>query len=162
MTTTHTTHGTRAVDRQSPVRTITAIVAGTFLVVGVAGFIPGITQDLGDIEFAGHESGAELLGIFQVSVLHNLVHVAFGVAGLIALARPVIARLYLLIGGAVYLVLWLYGLLVDKASDANFVPLDQADNWLHLALGLGMIGLGLLIPRDRTERVDEGLGTNRA
>jgi Domain of unknown function (DUF4383) len=44
----------------------------------------------------------------------------------------------------VYLVLWVYGLVVDQASDANFVPLNTADNWLHLVLGVGMIALGVL------------------
>ena len=49
-----------------------------FLLVGILGFIPGITTGYDDLSFAGHHSEAELLGIFQVSVLHNLVHVAFG------------------------------------------------------------------------------------
>ena len=50
-----------------------------------------------------------------------------------------------------YLALLVYGLLVDHESDANFVPLDDADNWLHLVLGAGMIVLGLVLPprRDR-------------
>ncbi|GGQ27976.1 hypothetical protein GCM10010266_59080 [Streptomyces griseomycini] len=118
-----------------------------FLLVGVLGFIPGITTDYDTMEFAAHHSEAKLLGIFQVSVLHNIVHLAFGVAGL-ALARTAPqARLYLLAGGAVYLVLWLYGMVIDHDSDANFVPVNTADNWLHLVLGLGMIALGTLLTR---------------
>ncbi|MEU7941790.1 DUF4383 domain-containing protein [Microbispora bryophytorum] len=50
-------------------------------------------------------------------------------------------------GGAVYMVLWLYGLLVGHDSAANFVPVNNADNWLHLFLGLGMIALGFLLSR---------------
>src|SRR5690242_19811511 len=110
-----TTTRTSRVARDHPndlLRKVTAVVAGTFLVVGIAGFIPGITQHLGDIEFAGHESGAELLGVFQVSILHNLVHIAFGVVGLLCLRRPESSRAFLLIGGAIYLVLFLYGLAV--------------------------------------------------
>ena len=53
-----------------------------FLLVGVLGFVPGITTDYDSMTFADHESGAELLGIFQVSVLHNIVHLLFGVGGL--------------------------------------------------------------------------------
>jgi Domain of unknown function (DUF4383) len=41
-------------------------------------------------------------------------------------------------GGAIYLVLWLYGLIVGQDSGANFVPLNPADDWLHLILGLGI------------------------
>jgi len=54
----------------------------------VLGFIPGITSSYDQMGFAGHGSGAMLLGLFRVSVLHNLVHLAFGVVG-IALARTV-------------------------------------------------------------------------
>lgn len=45
-----------------------------------------------------------------------------------------------------YAVLWLYGLLIDHDTGANFVPLNDADNWLHLGLAVGMVALGLLIP----------------
>jgi hypothetical protein len=129
------------------VQTAALAVGATFLLVGVLGFIPGITTDYDQMTFAGHESGAKLLGIFEVSILHNLVHLLFGIAG-IAMARTISnARLYLIGGGAIYLVLWLYGLVIDHDSAANFVPVNSADNWLHLFLGLGMIALGLLTTR---------------
>jgi hypothetical protein len=122
-------------------------VAAVFALVGVLGFIPGITTNYGDMTFAGHESEALLLGVFQVSILHNLVHLLFGLAGF-AMARTASgARLYLIGGGAIYLVLWLYGLVVGDHSAANFVPVNTADDWLHLFLGLGMIALGLLTTR---------------
>jgi hypothetical protein len=128
-------------------------VAVVFLLVGVLGFIPGVTTNFGDMRFAGHDSGAELLGVFQVSILHNIVHLLFGVVGLV-LARTVAgARAYLIGGGAVYAVLWLYGLAVDHGSGANFVPFNTADDWLHFALAVGMVALGLLVPRlDRASR----------
>jgi predicted transporter len=122
-------------------------VGAVFLVVGIAGFIPGITTNYNTMSFAGHHSGALLLGIFQVSVLHNIVHLLFGAAG-IAMARdPGTARLYLVGGGAIYLLLWLYGLVINHNSAANFVPVNTADDWLHLLLGIGMIGLGVLATR---------------
>jgi hypothetical protein len=127
-------------------------VALAFLLVGIAGFIPGITTNFDDMEFAGQDSGAELLGIFQVSVLHNIVHLLFGVVGLLMARRADAATTYLIGGGVVYLVLTLYGALIDLASDANFVPVNNADNWLHLVLGLGMIGLGLLTRPRRSAR----------
>ena len=137
--------------RGSPVQAAAALVGAVFLLVGVLGFIPGITTSYDGLEAAGHESHAELLGIFQVSVLHNVVHLLFGVAGL-ALARTAGgARSFLIGGGVVYLVLWLYGLLVDKQSQANFVPLNTADDWLHFVLGVGMIALGVVLgKRSRT------------
>ena len=131
----------------SPVQAAAVLVGAVFLLVGVLGFIPGITTGYDSLEAAGHESHAELLGIFQVSVLHNIVHLLFGVAG-IALARTAAsARTFLVVGGAVYLVLWLYGLVVDQTSQANFVPVNTADDWLHFVLGVGMIALGVVLAK---------------
>ena len=48
---------------------------------------------------------------------------------------------------AIYLLLFLYGLVVDKDSQANFVPLNRADDWLHLVLGVGMIALGVVLAK---------------
>jgi hypothetical protein len=113
-----------------------------------------VTTNYGDMSFAGHESEAMLLGIFQVSILHNLVHLAFGVAGLAMARRFDQARLFLIGGGVIYLALWLYGMAIDHDSDANFVPVNTADDWLHFGLGVGMIGLGVLVPKmaDRQRR----------
>jgi hypothetical protein len=125
----------------------TLAVGAVFLLVGVLGFIPGITSNYESLGFAGHDSEALLLGIFQVSILHNIVHLLFGAAG-IALARDAgQSRNYLVVGGAIYLVLWLYGLLIGHDTPANFVPVNTADNWLHFVLGVGMIGLGVALSR---------------
>jgi hypothetical protein len=139
-----------AARNRHPVQLFALVVGATFLLVGILGFIPGITTHLyGGLDFAGHDSRAKLLGLFQVSVLHNIVHLLFGVAG-IALARTwETARAYLTIGGVIYLALWLYGLIVSKGSGANFVPLNTADDWLHFVLGIGMIALGFATTRER-------------
>lgn len=135
---------------RTAVQTAALVVGAAFLLVGVLGFVPGITSNVSELSFAGHHSGALLLGIFQVSVLHNIVHLLFGVAGL-ALARSRAAgKSYLVWGGAVYLVLWLYGLLIGHGTPANFVPVNRADNWLHFVLGAAMIGLGTVLGRSRT------------
>ncbi|MCT7657312.1 DUF4383 domain-containing protein [Mycobacterium deserti] len=134
----------------TPLQKAAAAVGAVFLLVGILGFIPGITTNYDTMTFASHHSNALLLGIFAVSILHNLVHLAFGVAGLLMARTFGGARAYLIGGGVIYLVLWLYGLLVDRHSPANFVPVNMADNWLHLALAVGMIGLGVLLSRNVT------------
>lgn len=132
-----------------------ALVVGiVFLLVGILGFIPGITSNYGQMLFAGENSEALLLGLFQVSVLHNIVHLLFGLVG-VALARTVPgSRNFLIWGGVIYLILWIYGLVVGSDSAANFVPLNNADNWLHLLLGIGMIALGWFLSRSVTHRAD--------
>ncbi|MFD1321756.1 DUF4383 domain-containing protein [Micromonospora sonneratiae] len=143
---------TRGGGRRAPVSVVAAVVGAVFLLIGILGFIPGITTDYGSMQFLGHHSNAKLFGVFQVSVLHNIVHLLFGVVGL-ALARTVAgARTFLVGGGVIYLVLWLYGLAVGQESRANFIPLNSADNWLHLFLGIGMIVLGLVTTRGRAPR----------
>ncbi|MFC6091043.1 DUF4383 domain-containing protein [Saccharothrix lopnurensis] len=137
---------------RTPVQLAATVVGAVFLVVGIAGFIPGLTTEYDTLQFAGHHSEAMLFGLFNVSILHNIVHLLFGVAGL-ALARTTRGAYLFLVGGAViYLVLWLYGLLIDHDSAANFVPLNNADNWLHLLLAVGMAGLGMALGRSSLPR----------
>jgi uncharacterized protein DUF4383 len=130
--------------RRTPRQLLAVIVGVVFLLVGVLGFIPGVTTNYDSLAGAGHHSGALLLGIFNVSILHNIVHLAFGAAGLAMARTPGGAKAFLVGGGAVYLVLWLYGLVIDHDSAANFIPVNTADNWLHFGLGVGMIALGLI------------------
>lgn len=124
--------------------TAALVVGAVFLVVGVLGFIPGITTNYDEMTFAGHHSDTQLIGVFAVSVLHNIVHLVFGILGVLAARSATTAGWYLLIGGLIYAALWIYGLAIDKNSDANFVPLNTADDWLHFALAVGMIALGAL------------------
>jgi Domain of unknown function (DUF4383) len=126
--------------RRTLAQTLALLFGVAFLAVGVLGFIPGITQDLRDIKFAGNDSPAELLGIFRVSILHNIVHLLFGIAG-IALSRTKASALsYLLYTGVIYVVLTVFGLFVDAGDDANFIPVNGADTVLHLVVAVGLLG----------------------
>jgi Domain of unknown function (DUF4383) len=124
---------------RSLAQTLALVFGLAFLGTGILGFIPGITTNLDDIEFAGNDSPSELLGLFQVSVLHNIVHLLFGIAG-IALSRTLDgARTYLLGSGVIYIVLLIFGIFVSSDSDANFIPVNTADDFLHLALAIGLL-----------------------
>lgn len=140
------TNTNRDVGHKTNLQKAALAVGVVFLLVGVLGFIPGITS--GTLALAGHESEALLLGIFQVSVLHNIVHLLFGVAGIVMARSHPQAKVFLLYGGVIYLILWIYGLLIGHDTPANFVPVNNADNWLHLVLGIAMIALALLLSRD--------------
>ena len=113
------------------------LVAAAFLAMAIAGFIPGLT------------TGAELFGVFKVSVVHNLLHLAFGLAGLLLARTFACARAYLVGGGLIYLGLWVYGLIAGADGAWNMLPLNNADNWLHLSIGVVMTLLGVTLAGSR-------------
>lgn len=59
---------------------------------------------------------------------------------------------YLLAGGVIYLALAVYGFVIDHESDANFVPVNRADDWLHVVLGVATLALGAMAAREARDR----------
>lgn len=135
--------------RRTTLQGTALVFGGLFLLLGILGFVPGVTSHYDEMTVAGHGSGALLLGLFNVSVLLNLLHLAFGVAGVLMARTVARARAYLLGGGLIYLVLWCYGFIIERNHDdsANVIPINAADNWLHLAMGAGMLVLGVPLAR---------------
>lgn len=117
------------------------LVAAAFLTVAIAGFTPGLTTRLDQLQWFGPDSRAQLFGVFGISMVHNLLHLVFGVAGLLLATSYGRARAYLVGGGLFFLVVWLCGLLGNR----DLLPLGDADNWLHLAIGVVMILLGVTL-----------------
>jgi len=116
-----------------------AVLAGAALVLlGILGLLPGVTAHYGDLELAGRGSGAKLFGLFQVSILLDLVHLALGLAGIVSARTGEGARLFLQVGGGACLLLWLLGV----AAAGYWIPLNTADNWLHFVLALVLLALG--------------------
>ena len=107
------------------------VAAAVLVAIGALGFVPDVTSSVGAISFAGHGSGATLLGLFRVSILLNLLHALAGAAGLVLARTERGARRFLTGGGTASLLLWLLG--VVKAG--GWIPVNGADNWLHLCLG---------------------------
>jgi hypothetical protein len=127
-----------------------AIVVGAVLsAIGVLGFVPGITTHYGQLAFVGHDSGARLFGLFTVSVVHNLAHLAFGITGLVLASTFDGARRFLLGAGIAYLALFAYGLAVDHDTSVDLTAVNDADDWLHLGLAAGLIALGIGLSRPR-------------
>jgi hypothetical protein len=123
---------------RNPAQSVALLGGVVLIALGVLGFIPGVTSNEGTIAFAGHGSGAKLIGDFQVSILLDLAYIVIGAAG-VGLARTIDgARRYLPGGGAFFLVLWALGV----ASAGTWIPVNAADDWLHLGLGVASIGLG--------------------
>jgi len=81
-----------------------------------------------------------LLGLFPVNLLHNLVHLAFGAAGIAASRSYGGSRAYHRAGAVIYLVLVVLAF-IDPTT-FGLVPIGGNDIWLHaiLAIGLGYFG----------------------
>jgi hypothetical protein len=119
----------------SPNRLLATVFGAVYLLVGAAGF--AVTGFSG---FAATE-GDSLLG-FEVNPLHNIVHLAIGIGLLAASRTAATAKAANTLVGAVYLLVGIVGLfLLD--SDANILALNSADNVLHLASAIVLLGVGL-------------------
>lgn len=122
------------------VRTQKAAIAlgAVFVSFGVLGFVPGITTRYDQLAFASLDSGARLFGLFAVSVVCNLVHLGFGLAGLVLGSTFARARRFLVGGGIAYLALFANGAVDHYAYDKAM----GIDDLLHLGLSVLMIALG--------------------
>ncbi|MDQ0822240.1 hypothetical protein QFZ79_004619 [Arthrobacter sp. V4I6] len=117
------------------------------IVVGILGFIPGITTQYSALRFFGPESQAMFLNLFQVSMLLNIVQLAIGATGVAMSRNAMGARNFLMGFGLLYIVLSIYGLIVGVGSAANFLSLNTMDNWALMVLGVVMVGAGWLMSR---------------
>jgi high-affinity Fe2+/Pb2+ permease len=82
----------------------------------------------------------KLLGLFPVNVLHNVVHLLFGVWGLLAARTYAGAQAYCKLGGVIYLVLAVCGLIIPTTF--GLIPIGGNDVWLHAVLGIVLAGVG--------------------
>jgi hypothetical protein len=118
-----------------PVRYFALAYGIVFLLVGIAGFIPGLVtspQPGPDVEV---ETGfGRLFDLFPVNWLHNLVHVAFGIWGLAAYRSFSGARIYAQSVAVIYAVLAVMGLIPVLQTTFGLIPLYGHDVWLHVVL----------------------------
>lgn len=128
------------------IRTFALIYGLVFLAVGIAGFIPGLLSPHDSVEHAlTIERGAgNLFGLFPVNVLHNLVHVAFGVWGLGASRGTSLAIVYARAVAVTFAVLMVMGLIPGFDTVFGLVPLHGNDVWLHALLAVGAAYFGFI------------------
>jgi hypothetical protein len=122
---------------------VSLIFGIAFLLVAILGFVQGGMSMEADPALA-----PKILGLFPVNLLHNLVHLAFGVWGLMAARTHDASRAYCRIAGGIYLVLAGLGYIVPNGF--GLVPLGGADPLLHLVLGVVLAGVGFTAPDTRT------------
>lgn len=123
-------------------KTASLIIGITFIAVGLLGFIPN------PIVGGSHNA------IFHADAVHNMVHIVSGALFLIiAFAAPARAGLFLKVFGVVYLLLGIIGLVTIGSNGMTdllgFLPVNGADNYLHIGLGIGIFLAGFL-PQNTT------------
>ena len=119
----------------SPNRLLATVFGAVYLLVGLAGFaVTGFSN------FAGTEG--DTLIVFDVNPLHNIVHLAIGVLLLAASRAVTSAKAANTTVGAVYLLVGIVGLFL-VGTDANIIALNGADNVLHFASAILLLGVGL-------------------
>lgn len=122
---------------KSPNRLLATVFGAVYLLVGLLGFTA--TSGVGFIS----THGGYLLGLFEVNILHNVAHLIIGavllLAGLssIPASRGVNSTI-----GAVYLLLGIVGLFIVNSS-LNILAINTADNVLHFASAIVLLGVGI-------------------
>ena len=117
------------------VKRVAMVFGIVFLLIGILGLLqPG-----------GRQMGADpaphiLLGLFPVNLLHNLVHLLFGIWGIAASRSFAGARSYAQIGGVIYIVLAVLGFIAPTTF--GLIPIGGNDIWLHAVLGIALAYFG--------------------
>lgn len=117
------------------VQRVAQIFGVVFILIALAGFYTG-----GMSMEADPATAPMMLGMFPVNLLHNVVHLLFGIWGLAASRSFTGARQYAQIAGVIYLVLAAIGFIAPDGF--GLVPLGGNDIWLHVALGVILAGVG--------------------
>lgn len=114
------------------------IVGIIFLLIGLAGFVPGLLAPImGSAPPLEVDSGyGYLLGLFPINVLHNIVHLLVGVLGVVSYRTYDTARLYARGLTIVYTVLAIMGLIPVLNTTFGLIPLFGHNIWLHALTAL--------------------------
>ena len=123
-------------DRYTPAQIYALAFGATLLLVGILGFAADSSFETGT-----NISGGELI-VFEVNGWHNLVHILSGLLGLALWRNPATARTFALGFGAVYAVVTLWGF-IDGNDVLGLIPVNAADNVLHLVIAAAGIAAGL-------------------
>ncbi len=137
-------------------RNVTLIYAVAFTAVGILGFVPTFLSPPpeGEILIVNGFHGL-LLGLFPVNLLHNIVHLLFGLWAFFAyFSGRLASRAYLKSVAVIYAVLTVMGLIPGLNTLFGLVPLHGNDIWLHAALAIvaGAVGFGVREPEADTTR----------
>lgn len=109
-----------------------------FLVIGILGFVPAFITPahFSDPTLMVNSFHGRLFGLFPVNTVHNLVHMAFGIWGLLAAREVLYSQVFCRANSAIYAALALLGLLPALNTVFGIVPLHSHDIWLHASIAV--------------------------
>ena len=115
------------------VRTFALLFGVMFLLFGIAGFIPGLMKmpHPGHPHLVVNQNYGQLFGLFAVNILHDIVHVLFGLWGLASFRSAAAAKVYARGVAIIYGTLMIAGFVPGLETMFGLVPLFQNDIWLH-------------------------------
>lgn len=128
---------------RTPAQVYSLVFGATLLLAGILGFFAD--SSFGNL---GSDVNGDELIVFEVNGWHNLVHIASGLLGLALMGSASGARAYALGFGVVYLLVTIWGI-VDGNDVLGLLPVNAADNILHVAIAATGIIAGLLSSPDR-------------
>ena len=109
-------------------RTVAAVFGVIYVLVGLVGFV----------------MASPLLGLFETSVVHNVVHIVLGAVLLYGAMSTSAAIMTTRIVGAILLVIGILGIFVAEPLGEGFLPIGGNDVWLHLASGVILLAVGFM------------------
>lgn len=122
----------------SPARLYATVVGAVLVLAGIIGFFYSAS-------FGSPGNVDDVFGILSVNAWHNIVHILTGAIGLLVAGYA--ARQYALGLGIVYLVIAIWGFIIGSGNSIlGFIPINTADDFLHLILGALGIAAGLATP----------------
>ncbi len=126
------------------VKRVAMVFGIVFLLVGILGLVSpgGMSMGVG--------SPGMVLGLFPVNLLHNVVHILFGIWGLLAARTFAGAKMYAQVGGVIYIVLAICGLVAPNTF--GLLPNGGNDVWLHALLGIVLAGVGFAAKNEMAAR----------
>jgi Domain of unknown function (DUF4383) len=126
---------------RSPAQLYALIFGAVLTVAGIIGFF--YNSDFTSNK-AVHD---DVFGILSVNGWHNVVHILTGVLGLAAAGAYASSRGYALGLGVVYIVVAIWGFIIGSGdSILSIIPVNTADNFLHLLIGIAGIAAGMATP----------------
>ncbi len=122
-------------------------LGGVLVLVGIAGFLVEPSFGVGDSAQRG------TLILFDINGWHNVVHLLSGIVGLAMAGTAAKARLFSIGYGLVYVLVTILGFVVgDGGLLLSIIPINTADNLLHLAIAVTGIAIGLSSPAAAARR----------